>query len=44
MAAQKSNWNLAKDSETLRQARAIGPLDPDDIYEIFDMVAPFMSD
>jgi|SRR5690606_1313570 len=44
MAAQKNNWNLAKNSETLKQAKAIGPLEPEDIYEIFDMVAPFMSD
>lgn len=44
MAAQKSNWNLARDSQTLKQAKAIGPLDPEDIYEIFDMVAAFMSD
>lgn len=45
MAAQKTdNWNLAKNSQALKQARAIGPLEPEDIYEIFDMVSPYMSD
>lgn len=42
--AQQSKWNLAKDSEIVRQTRTRGPMSAEEVYEIFDMVAPFMSD
>lgn len=44
MPAANNKWNLAKDSEVLKQARSAGPMSTEEIYEIFDMVAPFMSD
>jgi hypothetical protein len=42
--ATAKQWNLAKNSQALREVQSVGPLNRQDIEEILEIVAPFMGD